>query len=99
MLKKKPNFYVKIHNEVTAICDSDLIGKILEEKDLELKVTENFYKGELVNEEQLISIIKEARNLNVVGKNIVDLCLKLKLIEKEHVLFINKIPHAQMFEI
>ncbi|MDD5650760.1 MAG: DUF424 family protein [Candidatus Nanoarchaeia archaeon] len=101
MLKKNFKFYVKTHDEnlIVAICDSDLIGKTFEEKDLQLKVSENFYKGILLNEEEIIEIMKQAKNLNLVGTNIIELGLKLNLIEKEHILYINKIPHAQVFEL
>ena len=75
------------------------MGKTLEENDLQLKISENFYKDRLIGEEELANILKKAKNLNVVGNNAVNLCLKLKIIEKEHILYIQKIPHAQLVEL
>lgn len=102
MSKKKSEFYFKIHEKekaVIAICDSDLVGKTFEEGDLQLKVSESFYKGDLADEDEILDIIKKAKNFNIVGNNIVDLFIKNKIINEEHILFINKILHAQIFEI
>ncbi len=81
--------YVKIHknNEsfVTAVCDEELLNKIFREGKLLLDVNEHFYKGNL----------KDAVNLNLVGKKSIHLALKLKLISKECIINIQGVPHAQ----
>ena len=33
-------------NEVVSVCDTNLVGKTFTEGELELKVSEQFYKGE-----------------------------------------------------
>ncbi|MEK6835432.1 MAG: DUF424 family protein [Nanoarchaeota archaeon] len=86
-------------SEVIAICDSDLIGKKLFDKGLVLDITERFYKGELLNEEEIIEILKNAKNINIVGKEAVKLALKIGIIEEENILKIQNIPHALVFGI
>ena len=93
--------FVKIHHsyrEVVAICDSDLIGKILEEGKFQLDVKENFYKGEEINEEKLILLIQkmsvEDSTFNIVGKKSVSIAQKIGLINKESVKEIAGIPFS-----
>ena len=43
--------YVKIHesehSEVVAVCDKSLLGRKISNKNMELNISESFYKGEL----------------------------------------------------
>jgi len=87
------------NSAVLAICDEDLIGKHIKTKDLELDITERFYKGNLVSEEEAINLMKEARNINIVGKNSIKTAIKAGIIRKEDVIKIKNIPHAIIFEI
>lgn len=94
--------YVKVHkgNEnVVAICDKNLIGKKFSEGKLCLDVKEGFYKGELMDEEKVKEIFKNATNLNIVGEKSVKLALKEKLIDKSSVIRIKEVPHAQIYSI
>lgn len=90
---------VKIHKskfrDVIAVCDSDLIGKRFEEKDLQLDITERFYKGEEVEDEKLISILRDADIINLVGKESINFAIKAGIISKLNVIKIAGIPHAQ----
>lgn len=91
--------YIKIHknNEsfVTAVCDEELLNKVFKEGKLLLNVSEHFYKGKLLSEKEAENILKDAVNLNLVGKRSVDIALKLKLISKEGIINIQGVPHAQ----
>jgi len=95
--------YVKVHESeariVVAICDEELIGKKFSEEDKQLEITERFYKGEKEEEEKVIEIMKEASNLNIVGKETVKLALESEIIEKEAIITIKNIPHSQIFAI
>jgi hypothetical protein len=81
---------------ILAICDSDLIGKKVTEGNRQLDLASSFYKGEETEEKEVNELIKQAYMLNLVGKKAVDFALKNKLIEKENILFVAKIPHAQV---
>jgi len=95
--------YVKIHKSndrnVVAVCDEDLIGKKFETEKLVLDVTERFYKGEKVTEDQAYELMKDAMNLNIVGENSVNLALRRKIITTENILKIDGIPHAQVYQV
>jgi len=85
--------------EVLAVCDVDLIGKKVEDKGLKLDITERFYKGALVSEEEAAILMKKAKNINIVGKNAIQIAIKTHIIQKEGVIKIKNIPHALIFEI
>lgn len=90
---------IKIHKtpngETIAMCDKDLIGKTFEENELSLTVSENFYNGrEISDKKELLKIIKNAPNMNIVGKESVDFAIKNHLIDKNSVILIKKVPYT-----
>lgn len=91
--------FAKVHKSrrhVVAICDSNLVGKKFEEGVKQLDVRENFYKGEELNAEQLVTLIKrEAREdatFNIVGKESVKLAIETGIINEDAVGKVNEIP-------
>lgn len=84
---------------VVAICDEDLIDKKIKTKELEIKISKNFYGDRLVDEKLALRLMKKATICNLIGKNIVELAEKNRFIIKENVIFINGIPHAQFVKI
>jgi hypothetical protein len=95
--------YVKIHNsrgrEVVAICDDDILGKKFEEGDLFLNVNESFYKGEKKSEKEVEKILNESENLNLAGEKTISIALKLKIMDKENIIWIKGVPHAQLIQL
>ncbi|MEK6936894.1 MAG: DUF424 family protein [Nanoarchaeota archaeon] len=94
-------FFVKIHKklgrEVLAICDEEILGKTLEEGDFYFEIKEDFYKGEKLSEEQVRVLLKNSPNYNLVGKEIIKIALDLEVVEKENIIKIKGVPHAQGF--
>lgn len=89
---------IKSYRDVVAICDSELLGKKFEEGELQLDIKENFFKGEEVDENKAMEIIKdmekEDATFNIIGKKSVDTALKAKIISKEGVKKIRGVPFA-----
>ncbi len=92
--------YVKIYRVqgevLLAACDEELLGKTLREGELKLEVKERFYKGDLVEEDALESLLEEATIANLTGERCVSKAIELGYVEEERVLYIEGIPHAQM---
>ena len=91
--------YIKIHDAgdgraVVALCDKELIGKKLSEGNIELNVSEKFYKGEELPEDEISEILKNAQNVNILGKKSIAFAIKLGIITQENVLMIQGVPHA-----
>jgi len=89
---------IKSYRDIVAVCDKDLIGKKFEEGNLQLDVKENFYKGNLVSEEELAEImkdmLKEDATFNIVGKKSIEVALKTGAITEEGIKKIQGIPFA-----
>lgn len=96
-------FYIKTHESiksyVVAIADENLIGKKLKGKEIEITVSEQFYKGQLCDEEKASKILQECPNLNIIGKNIIELAKKLNLIKEENIIYFKDVPHCQIYWI
>lgn len=92
---------IKSYRNVVAICDSDIIGKIFEEGDFQLNVKESFYKGEELNKEDVLKIIKdmskEDASFNIIGEKSVNTAIRAGIISKENVKEIQKIPFSMTF--
>ncbi len=92
-------FFVKIHKklgrEVLAICDEDIIGKTLEEGNIHFEIKAEFYKGEKMSESQVKKLLESSPNHNIIGKEIVKIAIQVGVVDKEQVIKIKGIPHAQ----
>jgi uncharacterized protein len=93
-------FYYKIHEShagyLLAVCDASVCGKKLETKELEFHVNPRFYKDKEATPAQIKKLFAVSSSANIVGKNIVKLAKDLGLIEKENIIDIAGIPHAQL---
>jgi len=82
-----------------AICDADIIGKIFEEDDIQISVTKEFYGGVECDEKEALNLIKSPTIINAVGKDIISIMVQEKLVEKENILYIQGVPHAQAVSV
>ena len=91
--------YVKVHKRegqvLVAACDKNIIGASFSEGDRSLTVLPNFYQGEQIGLEELHPLLSEATIANLVGSGVVDYALKKGYIEKENIMEVSGIPHAQ----
>lgn len=92
---------IKIHKSyryVIAICDSELLGRKLEQGNKQLDLSGEFFNGEEKAEKEAFEIIKDAAKedatFNIVGKKATELALKAGIIDKEGIRKIQGIPFA-----
>lgn len=81
--------------KIIAISDSDIIGKKFEEGKRQLDLTADFYKGKEKTEEEIIQMLKGAYIIQFTGEKSVVFGIKTKIIEKENIIKISGIPHAE----
>ena len=91
---------VKVHKSpegknIISICDDKIIGRKFNEKNMQLDLSSNFYKGEEKTEEETRKLVKDAYMLNIAGEKSIKFCLKEEWISKGNIIRIKKIPHAQ----
>lgn len=95
--------YVKVHkacNDVlVAVCDEDVLGKEFKEGRLKLFVNESFYKGELIEIDELDSFMMSASILNIVGHESIKRAVECDCIEEDNILNIGTTRHAQMVTV
>lgn len=95
--------YVKVHkacNDVlVAICDEDVLGKEFREGKLKIFVNESFYKGRLIEVEELDSFLRSASILNIVGHASIEKAIECDCIEEINILKIGDTVHAQMVTV
>ena len=82
-----------------AICDADLLGKILKQGKISFHIREEFYKGSLVSLEEALDLIQQSTIVNMVGRGIVGTAVKKGLVHPEAVLKIDGVPHAQIAKV
>ena len=85
----------KDHRTIVAVCDKDLLGKVLQEKNRQLDLSGNFYNGEERSEEEIGDLLRNADGVNLVGPQSVKLGLQEGVITDDNVIVIANIPHAQ----
>ena len=91
---------VKDHGEgVISVCDTNLLGKHLEEGELSFKVSEFFYKGEEMSAKEAGRYMLAARHLNLLGEKSIAEAKRLKLVEESGIMMIANVPHAQVYTI
>ena len=81
------------HTILICLCDENLIGKTIGSN----KISEPFYKGESLSEEEILDKIGEGTTFNIIGKESIDFALKHNFIKKENIVNIENVPHAQIY--
>jgi len=97
--------YLKIHEtqkgRIVAACDKGLLGQILDDGKvhLDLKAHRDFYKGKQAKEDDLKQALARFTSANLVGKKAVAVALEMDLADEESIIYINKVPHIQLYRI
>lgn len=99
--------YVKIHNTdkgaVLAMCDAELIDKVLSEGDVEINIRDyaDFYKGDLMDEGDARSAIsaEEVYSANVIGASAIGVAVEKSIVDESNVMRVGGVPYAQAFNV
>ena len=81
---------------ILVVTDKEIVGKLFEEGNKQLDLTKNFYSGKERNEEAIKAIIPETYILHLTGEKAVALGIELGYVDKEKVVWISGIPHAEV---
>ncbi len=83
---------------IVTVCDEELLGMVFREGDKVLDISNDFYGGELVDENEVVTVIREASILTLVGERAVNIAIREGLIHPESVLRIKGVPYAMFFK-
>jgi hypothetical protein len=82
-----------------AICDAELLGKVLRDGKIVFEVRETFYRGIKMSAEEAVDLVGQSTIVNMIGPHIIQEALERKLIHPEAILKISGIPHAQIVKM
>lgn len=89
----------KIHRKdgrtIVAVCDTQLVGTLIEDGTKQLDLRSDFYKGEERDRDEIGDLIRNADSVNLVGEESVALGLQEGVIDETHIIRIKGVPHAQ----
>ncbi len=99
--------FFKIHrkdnNEILAICDENLLGKILSNGKIKMRVPTGFYKGQIISKSDAYQLMRRYTNINIIG-SVIELGIEKEQIKEDAVIWFDdeegkKVPHLLIFSI
>ena len=81
------------------ICDKDLLGKTLNRDNFSLKISEEYYAEKTIEKEEAKDLLKQSDNINMVGKEIIDLSVNMGIGSEKGVKVIDGIPFLIVFKM
>lgn len=97
--------YLRIHDtkegKIVAVCDEDLIGKVIREGDtiLDLDKYNTFYKGKTATEKDVKEALRSFHSANLVGKKSVAVAMDSCLVSKSEVLYASGVPYVHIYKM
>ena len=89
------------HNDTLMlnICDADLLGRILNNGDFTLKISEGYYAQKIIEEEEAKELLRGSNSINMVGKEIIALSVTMGIGSQGGVKEIDGIPFLIVFKM
>ena len=84
---------------VLAMCDCELLGKVLRDGKIVFEIREDFYKGQKVTVEEALELCKMSSIVNMIVHCIVYKAKEEGLIHPDAILKISGVPHAQIVKM
>ena len=86
-------------NAMLNICDADLLGKKITEKELELHISKSYYGEKIVEKEEAKTLLKKSSIINMVGKETISLSTSLGIGSEDGVKEISGVPFLIVFKM
>ncbi|MGQ9788028.1 MAG: DUF424 domain-containing protein [Candidatus Hadarchaeaceae archaeon] len=80
------------------VCDRELLGKKLKEGKFKIEVRESFYSGREATVDECLQALRSATIANTLG-SIVNHAIEAGIVDKDNVLWIAGVPHAQLVRL
>ncbi|MBI4144277.1 DUF424 family protein [Candidatus Woesearchaeota archaeon] len=87
--------HYKDNKTIITSVDKEIIGKKLEENNKILDLTNEYYQGKEMTEEETTDLLRNADIIQVVGKKSIMLAKKEGLIEEKNIIHVQDTPFAQ----
>jgi uncharacterized protein len=87
------------NSAVVNVCDAELVGRTLSEGKLTMHISKDFFGGELVEEDEVIKIIRGSAILSLAGVRTVNVALANKLGSPQAVREIEGVPFLMIYKL
>ena len=88
-------FWTKRHRlddqVILAVCDEEILGRDMDG----MIISNSFFKGEKVDNEKILNLMKEATICNMFGNKIITIAKEKDFIHETNIILIGDVPHAQ----
>ncbi len=95
--------YVKLHREsgetIVAICDENLLGRVIEYRGIRIRIDREFYGGIKVPVESIHEYIAMGSVVNLIGNNVVREAAKKNKLLLDAAIDLNGILHVQIINV
>jgi len=81
------------------ICDVDLVGKKISEKNLQVDISKNYYGEKIVEKNEAENLLKSSSIINMVGKEIISLSTNLGIGSEKGIKKISDVPFLIVYKI
>ena len=86
-------------NAILNICDANLLGKKITEKELEVHISQSYYGEKIVEKEEAKTLLKNSSIINMVGKEIVSLSTSLGIGSEDGIKEIDGVPFLIVYKM
>ncbi len=85
---------------MAAIADEEVLGKVAidRSRNIVIMVSESFYKGRLVQEDEAVDLMARADVLVLAGDRIIGKAIEMGLVNPDSVLRIGGLSHVQVYK-
>jgi len=80
------------------ICDIELVGTKLEQGEIVVDLTREYFQQEIIEEREAENLLKTCSVANLVGERIVNKAIKLRLAKEISIKRISGIPFLMIFK-
>lgn len=81
------------------ICDEELLGKTVKQGKLQINISASYYGHRLVDQTEAENLMKSSSILNMVGKDTIEMSIKLKIGSEAGVKTIGDVPFLIVFKM
>lgn len=85
-------------NVLANICDAELLGRTVSEGKLQMRISEDFYLGEMVGATEALELIRSCSIVNLVGQKSVSLAVDNKIGSRQAVREIEGVPFLMVYK-
>ena len=86
-------------NRILNMCDTDLVDKIVKDREKEIKISSNYYNENTIDEIEAEHLLEKCTSANMVGEKTISLSLRLGFGSEKGIRRIDGIPFLIIFNM